>query len=412
MPENAHTLSNAEKTANSVGQHHEVTITGVAHGGVFVGRIDGRVVFVPDTIPGETVQVRVTEDRGSFLRADLERVIEPSASRVPHIWPEAELGRAQRPGGADFGHIALARQRALKEQVIRDALTRIGKLSAPEVAVEPVGSGEVRERGTGWRTRVGLHVGEDGITGPMAARTRDVVEVSGLPLAHPDLVALGEHRRRHPGARRVDLIWSEDGALNLVDGQPDQVITRTAAGFRYRVQATGFWQVHRDAGDVLISAVQDALATLPWDPDAGVVDLYGGVGLFAVPLAAAGAAVTTVEADTQASDLAAQNIAPWGGEAVSASTLWFLRRAREQGRSLEQATVILDPPRAGAGREVVAELVRAHPAQVLYIACDPVSFARDAGELVRAGYAMTSLRGFDLYPNSHHVETLAVFVRS
>ncbi len=397
------------------GSEVELEVTGVAHGGVFVGRTQGRVVFVPDTMPGEVVRARITQDKGSFMRGLVTEVVEPSASRQDHVWPEAQLGRPEtaRPGGADFGHIQLSEQRQLKGSVISDALHRVGKIvEFPAFEVEPVGRGAVRDRGIGWRTRVGLHVDAGGVTGPMAARSNTVVSVHDLPLAHPDLAALGAHRAVHPGAQRVDLVLSDEGARVLVDGQPEAVTTRTAAGIEFSVLASGFWQVHVDAADTLAAAVESAVLGSAWEPQADNLDLYGGVGLLAAPLARSGARIVTVESDSQASELAARNLASWpAATAAVASTLWYLRNARRSERSLDAATVVLDPPRAGAGNAVMDELIALNPARIVYVACDPVTFARDAGALVRAGYAFASLRAFDLYPNSHHVETLAVFER-
>ncbi|MFT4305948.1 MAG: TRAM domain-containing protein, partial [Microbacterium sp.] len=143
----------------------DLDVTGVAHGGVFVGRHEGRVVFVPDTMPGERVRVRLTDTRKkSFWRGEVVDVLEASADRRPHIWAQAGLDRpaAERPGGADFGHIRLERQRELKRQVVADALARIGRLGIPATieAAAPVrgADGEVLAAetadATGWRTRV------------------------------------------------------------------------------------------------------------------------------------------------------------------------------------------------------------------------------------------------------------------
>lgn len=414
-PARTNRQSPATAPRESVNREVEVEVTGVAHGGIFVARVDGRVLFLPDTAPGEVVRARITEDKGSYARGVVLDVLTASPDRQPHVWPEAELGRPdrERPGGADFGHIRLDAQRGLKQTVISDALTRVGKLAEfPPVSVEAVGDGPVRDVGVGWRTRVGLHVAADGRTGPMASRSNDVVTVSSLPLAHPDLAELGAHLRRHEGASRVDLVRSDSGTHVLVDGQPDEVVSRTALGIPFASLASGFWQVHVDAAQTLAQAVLDEVVAPGWDPEADNLDLYGGVGLFAAAIARAGGRVTTVEADGQATELASRNLAEWqSASAVDASVRWFLRQARTSGRDLSRATVVLDPPRAGAGREVVAELVAASPARIVYVACDPVAFARDAGLLVAAGYSFASLRAFDLYPNSHHVESLAVFER-
>src|SRR5690606_6380281 len=180
----------------------DLDITDVAHGGVFIGRHEGRVVFVPDAIPGERVRVRRADsgdartDAKRFWRAELREVLDPSPHRRPHVWRQADVDVPPhlRPGGADFGHIELARQRTLKLQVLTDALRRIGGLpdaAAAISAASPARSadGDVLDAetadGTAWRTRVSLHADAEGRVGPYAARSHRVIAVDELPLATP-----------------------------------------------------------------------------------------------------------------------------------------------------------------------------------------------------------------------------------
>ncbi|WP_314457773.1 TRAM domain-containing protein, partial [uncultured Microbacterium sp.] len=165
----------------------ELDITGIAHGGVFVGRHEGRVVFVPDTLPGERIRARLTDTRKkAFWRADAVEVLRAAPERRPHVWAAAgiDVDPGQRVGGAEFGHIELAHQRALKERVVREAIERVGRLELP-VDVRAAGTPDQGESadGTGWRTRVSLHVDADGRVGAYAARTHHVVETPDLPLA-------------------------------------------------------------------------------------------------------------------------------------------------------------------------------------------------------------------------------------
>ena len=142
-----------------LGKTLELDVTNIAHGGVAVARTDGRVVFVSDAIPGERVRARITDDaKKSFWRADTVEVLEPSPFRRPHVWSAASLERdpADRAGGAEFGHIDLTHQRELKRQIITDALARMAHLDT-DVQVQAV-PGDDEAGGTGWRTRVRLHV--------------------------------------------------------------------------------------------------------------------------------------------------------------------------------------------------------------------------------------------------------------
>ncbi|BDZ53788.1 hypothetical protein GCM10025870_08610 [Agromyces marinus] len=210
----------------------ELDVERIAHGGVAVARHDGRVVFVADAIPGERVRVQVTDaGRDRFWRAETIEVLTASPDRREHVWPEASVDRApeRRAGGAEFGHIGMARQRALKGEVLADALARMGGVDR-RVEVEPVedalAPGVDADAGTGWRTRVRLHVAPDGTVGPYAARSHRVVPVGSLPLASAELAALAPLDRALAGADAVDLVAPSDGDPALVVRTP-RIGTRT-----------------------------------------------------------------------------------------------------------------------------------------------------------------------------------------
>ncbi|MDQ1563198.1 MAG: hypothetical protein QOI14_149, partial [Actinomycetota bacterium] len=168
------------------GRELELEVTNVAHGGISVARHDGRVVFVSDAIPGETVRARITEDsKKSFWRAETVTVITASEHRQPHVWSAASIDRApeDRAGGAEFGHIEIGHQRELKRQVLTDSLKRMAGLDSGVASAVTVEALPGKADGTGWRTRVRLHVDEQGRPGPFAARSHRVIEVRDLPLA-------------------------------------------------------------------------------------------------------------------------------------------------------------------------------------------------------------------------------------
>ena len=429
--------------ALQVGDTVELDITGIAHGGICVARHNGRVVFVADTIPGERVRARVTEARKkSFARAATVEVLEASQDRRPHIWPEAALERDpdERAGGAEFGHIALPRQRQLKAEVLADALRRFGGLrdedlaalaggDAGEAVTVEAAPGDDEVNGLGWRTRVSLHADpETGAVGPYATRSRRVIPVASLPLANEEIGYIAPLDELMPDVDAIDLIApSADDPRMLLTyaqaraGENDRV-RESVGGREFLVRAGGFWQVHREAPTVLFEAVRDAILHLMeegrFDPAAANLDLYGGAGLLAAAMAeAAGPSlkVTTVEADPGATDDAAENLdGLLGALAITARVdrhLAELLRSPARDR-LRRATVVLDPPRSGAGNEVCAQLGELAPANLVYVACDPVALARDTATLRSHGYELTALRAFDLFPHTHHLEALAVFARS
>lgn len=405
----------------------ELHIERVAHGGICVARLDGRVVFVSDTIPGETVRARLTETRKkSFWRADTVEVLEPSEHRQPHVWAAAALERdpADRAGGAEFGHIALAHQRELKRAVLTESLQRMAKLDAgpaAEVRVEVL-PGDDRNRGLGWRTRIRLHVDDEGRIGPMASRSHRVIPVDDVPLATPEVQAATPFADRFPGFPTVDVLAPTVGDARLILGeQAPTAITEQVGDRSFRLDDGGFWQVHREAPATLTRAVQEAIDPALFDPRAQNLDLYGGVGLLAAAVAdrfGEGTVITTVEMDERATDYAAENLSEWlGAQAVTGRVDRWVQAldrnaAGPERDRIRRATVVLDPPRSGAGGAVMESLGRLAPAQLIYVACDPVALARDVALAAEHGYELTRLRAFDLFPHTHHIEAVATLTRA
>ncbi|MGN8025054.1 class I SAM-dependent RNA methyltransferase [Microbacterium sp. 22242] len=419
----------------SAGALLDLDVTGIAHGGVFVARHEGRVVFVADAIPGERVRARLSDpaadpgsDRRSFWRAETIEVLDASPHRRPHVWAEADVSRApeHRPGGADLGHIEIGHQRALKRQVLQEALDRFagGGIAAPEV--EATGTDEH------WRTRVTLHVDADGRIGPFAARSHRVVPVAEHVLARPGVDAAARELQGLPEGR-VELVEPADGrvrrvvrseAERLARGRDPrrrgsaparrhrpETIVEHVGGRSFGLDVDGFWQIHPATAQLLDGAVAELLDGSV-DPEAAHLDLYGGVGLFAATLARLGARrITTVESSPRATRHAAANLRDLDVQAVTARVDRYLRAGEAGPHGIAGGAVILDPPRSGAGLAVVEDVAALDPAAVVYVACDPVALARDLAAFRAQGYEAQRMRAFDLFPHSHHLETVALLTR-
>ncbi|WP_053352172.1 class I SAM-dependent RNA methyltransferase [Leucobacter musarum] len=437
------------------GAEVDLVVSGIAHGGVGVARHEGRVVFVADAIPGERVRALVTDARKkSFARATAVEVLEASPDRQSHIWAEADISRApeERAGGAEFGHISLDRQRALKAEVLADAMRRFGGVEfateegedlasalaeivepAPEFITDDADDSDAADTGLGYRTRVRLHVDpETGAVGPYAARSRRVIPVESLPLATHEVNQIAPLTDLMQGVETIDLIapsGAEPRMLLTLAGEKQRAgagdtIREFVEDREFQVRAGGFWQVHRAAPAVLFTAVRDAVADLidegRFDPAAGNLDLYGGAGLLAAAVAEAagpGVKIATVEAEAAATEDAAENLAELVGALAHTARVdrhlaELLKASAPVRDRLRRGTVVLDPPRSGAGNGVTAQLVELAPANVVYVACDPVALARDTKSLRDAGYELTGLRAFDIFPHTHHFESLAVFQRA
>lgn len=373
------------------------------------------MVFVSHTAPGERVRARVFEDRGgSFARAETIEVLDPSAHRVKHFWKEAERDGA---GGAEFGHLELSYQRELKSAVLEEALSRFAGINS---------GGEVRSiagddltAGLHYRTRIQLHVSEAGVAGPYRERSHEVVAVKSLPLAVEEINELGIHLKNWQDVKKIEISASSTGGLQYsIDKKVkgDKKLTERALGRSFRISSGGFWQVHKGAAEVLGSEVVRMANELDLDPDANNLDLYGGVGLFSGALATKYGKtlnITSVESSKVATSDAAANLVDLAKHrAVAAPVEGFLRQQVKSGVSLSGATVVLDPPRAGAGKTVIDSLVSQGPKGIIYVACDPMSLARDLKFLTASGYSLREISSFDLFPNTHHFETIASLVLS
>ena len=389
-----------------VGERYEVRAERVAHGGFVVARHFGVVVFVRHALPGERVVALVTEGQEGdrFLRADAVEVLEASPDRVAPPCPFSGPGAC---GGCDFQHVALPAQRSLKAAVVAEQLHRLAGLTV-EVTVEAVG-----DDGLDWRTRVQWAVTSDGEVGLRKHRSHDVVPVDDCRIAHPDLPDVTD--TKWPDATEVESIVSSTGQrLRLVttadgttyaDGPHE--LTEQAAGRTWQVTGSGFWQVHPAAADTLVAAVLDGLAP---EPGERAADLYSGVGLFSGVLAEAVGLtghVVAVESDPVAVDDARVNLADLPHVSVLADRVDRALGADVVGT---RDLVVLDPPRTGAKRDVVAGIARLEPRAVAYVACDPAALARDVAIFAEHGYVLESLRAFDLFPMTHHVECVAVLV--
>ncbi|WP_062464532.1 class I SAM-dependent RNA methyltransferase [Demequina soli] len=392
----------------------ELEIGAVAHGGHCVARHEGRVVFVRHALPGEVVRARLTEagDDARLWRADAVEILTASPDRVESVWPDAGPGGV---GGGELAHVALPAQRRWKHDVLREAFVRFADMEFPgEVHAAP---GDDARGGLGYRTRVSAIAGPDGRAAMHLHRSRVVRPLTALPIAAPALEELLLATRFPAGSHIAGVAPGGVGPRLVVDGvpwragRPDhrenaprrvrESVSTTLGELSYQVDVEGFWQVHVDAPEVLV----DAVLTRVGDAE-DVLDLYAGAGLFTVPLAASGRRVTSVEADARASRDARRNVHDLPGvRIVHGDTRAFL----EAGATAD--AIVLDPPRSGAGGKTVDALAATGAARLVYVACDPVALARDTALLAHHGYRLEEAQGFDLFPMTHHVETVATFVR-
>lgn len=402
-------------SAPAVGDTLRLTVEKVAAGGHCVARYEGQVVFVRHTLPGEVVDATVTEVRKGFLRADAVTVHTASPDRVE---PPCRYAGPGRCGGCDWQHATPAAQRRLKADVVTELLVRLGKLDPAHVAALDVTVAALPGGALDWRTRVRYAVDRSGRVGLRAHRSHRVVPVDACPIATPAVRELPVTDRRWRPGSELSVVSSTAGdpavlehrsvrgrtVTRLAYGEP--TVVERALGTEFVLPAEAFWQVHPAAADTFADCARELLAPRPGER---ALDLYGGVGLFSVALArevGADGAVTLVESHRGAADAARHNVRDLPQVEVVTGRVERVLPGLGPGD-----LVLLDPPRSGAGRAVVARLAELAPRAICYVACDPAALARDAGTFAELGWRLRALRGFDAFPMTQHVECVALFDR-
>ena len=385
-----------------------------ANGGSCVAHHEGRVVFVRYALPGERVRVRVTADRGSYWHAEVLEVLEPSVDRTDSLCPIAGVEGA---GCCDLAFATPEAVRTLKAQVVANQLERLGGHHWSGAAEPLSDSGPL-----GWRTRVRLEVGADARPGFHRYHSDELVtdlRCAQLPPGMLDGLAqacaaadLSPTAQLHvaiddDGSRHVVRTLRQGGrtVTNVVQGNYEA--TQRVGGRSWEVPVTAFWQAHRDAARVYSALVAD------WaQPAAGMTvwDLYGGVGVFAAALGdAVGESGRVLSVDTSRGSTRAARTALADLPQVDVVTD-SVRRAVSMQRSSADVAV-LDPPRSGAGRDVIDLLAAAGVPRVVHIGCEAASFARDIGLYAGRGYAVEKIKVFDAFPLTHHTECVALLTR-
>jgi tRNA/tmRNA/rRNA uracil-C5-methylase (TrmA/RlmC/RlmD family) len=385
-----------------------------ANGGSCVAHHEGRVVFVRYALPGEQVRVRITADRGSYWHAEVIEVIEPSADRIASLCPIAGVDGA---GCCDLAFAVPEAARTLKAHVVANQLQRLGghRWTGEAEPLSDCGP-------TGWRTRVRLEVGADRRPGFHRYHSDELVtdlRCAQLPAGMLDGLSGACSEADLAPTAQLQVAVDDDGERHVVRTlrQGKRTATRVIQGSyeavqrvgmrSWRVPVTAFWQAHRDAAGVYSSLVAD------WaQPGAGMTvwDLYGGAGVFAATLAdAVGESGRVLTVDTSRAATRAARAALVDLPQVDVVTDSVRRALTGQRSSADVA--VLDPPRAGAGRDVIDLLAAAGVPRVVHIGCEAASFARDVGLYRGHGYVVEKIKVFDAFPLTHHTECVALLTR-
>jgi tRNA/tmRNA/rRNA uracil-C5-methylase (TrmA/RlmC/RlmD family) len=393
----------------TVGQIIEIDVGQVAHGGHFIARYQGRVIFVRQAITGERVSVLIEEVSKKVVRASAIAVIKPSPHRKD---PECSYFLDRRCGGCDFLHIDLNYQRELKAQVLKDSFKRIAQID-----IDPIcHSASVDESGLGWRSRMDFTISANKKIALHAPRSHDLTEIKSCLIASPaiDIAKINSEvlkKENPPTGSRLRVSADRDGNLQTYSQSKRDLkraislISMKAGGKEFLISPDSFWQPHHRAADLLQERV---IQLLQPQVSEHILDLYGGVGLFTAfikDFVGATGRVTLIESHPSAAADARRIFA----EDLNVVVMEMeVLRALKKLKAADQ--VVIDPPRSGAGASVISELLRLQPKRIIYISCDPATLARDAKALIEGGYRLAQVDGYDLFPMTEHIESVAEFI--
>jgi 23S rRNA (uracil1939-C5)-methyltransferase len=398
-----------------------LTPTTLAYGGDALGRHSDRAVFVPFALPGEKVRVRVVEEKKSFIRAELVDVLEPSPLRI--------TPRCRHFGvcsGCHYQHLSYPDQLSAKEDILRDQLTRIGKIESPPV--KPIVASPSQ-----WNycNNVQFHLSAEGQLG-FTGITGKIIPISECHLPKPAINDFWPQLQFEPGTpvERIVIRRGENDDLLLalesesaappeveieadvsvvhLSGEDavvisgDDYITLTVHDRRFKVSAGSFFQVNTPMAEKMVSHLLERLAPLPGST---FIDVYCGVGLFSAFFAPRAGRLIGVESSPSACEDFAVNLDEFNNvelyEAPAEDVLPHL--------NAKPGAILVDPPRTGLGRRVLDAIVVMNPRTMAYISYDPSTLARDAARLLAAGYRLVEVTPFDLFPQTYHIASITVF---
>jgi len=388
--------------AGGAGALLDVRVERILPGGVGLAHAEGATVFVSLAAPGDLVRARVESAKGRVLFASVVEVLEPSPARVEPPCPY--FGRC---GGCDFQQLSYGAQLAAKAEIIRDCLRRMAH-AEPPAEIEVVPSPEV------WRYRSRARWQHDAVRRHLGYYERGshrVCDVADCPVAAPPVAErLTRLRGRMsegtlPPAAEFEAVAGDEGvALDpAVEPADEREQVRRIGGETYRFDAGCFFQINHT---LLGPLVEEGLRGTA-DGGETALDLYSGVGLFTLPLARRFRRVVAVEGNPASVRYARRNLSDASLTNARVETSSVGEWLTDNSSKLSRADfILLDPPRAGAEPEAVRGIIALAPAHVSYVSCDPATLARDLRLLLDAGYRLDSLRAFDMFPQTHHVETV------
>ena len=407
---------------------HDVSINNLVYKGNGIGRLaDGRVVFVPFTMPGEKVRIRLIEEKPRFARAELLEVLEPAPQRIT-----ARCSHYTYCGGCHYQHMDYPAQLEIKSSILQEQLARIGGLED----IPPLEITGAASASWNYRNQIQFHLTHEGKLGFQRAQSNQTCAIRECHLPIEPIHKLWPQINIEPipGLKRISIRSGLDGELMLVLESPDprqldfkiddrdisvvqkgregkrvlagnDHITMEVLGKRFRVSAGSFFQVNTLQASALVRQI---LSTLVLNDTMTVLDVYCGVGLYSAFLAPKVKRLVGIEISPEACEDFSRNLDEY--EHVS---LYEAPAADVLSRiNFNPEVILVDPPREGLDEQTMAGVLAQSARHLVYVSCDPATLARDAKRLVSGGYRLEEITLFDMFPQTYHIESVSYWRKS
>ena len=383
-----------------IGEILTLDIGNIANGGHFVARHDNQIIFVRHAISGETAKVKVTAINSRFAFGDAVEILKPSKDRIS---PPCKYSHPEGCGGCDFQHINYNVQSDLKKEVLKDQFKRITKIDIlPEIiTANPF-------NGLHWRSRLNLAISENKKVGLRAHKSNNVIEIDECLIALKEINKSDIFIANWDSKENLNISCSSTNQINISQFNksiigPDK-LTENVDKNEYTISPKSFWQSHINAPSLLL---QQVIKDADIQQDQIVCDLYGGVGLFTLPISkliGKNGQIHLIEMnDTCIEDA---NIM---FEHIDNIYIHHGTVEQKLGSVKKIDTIILDPPRNGVSKQVINQIIEKKPNTIIYVSCNPSTLARDSKILLDNKYSLSNIVGFDLFPMTHHIESVAAF---
>ena len=386
----------------TIGDIITLDVGSIANGGHFVGKHKNQIVFVRHSITGEKVNVKITAVNSKFAFGDAIEILKKSKHRVN---PPCKYAYPEGCGGCDFQHIDPIVQLNLKKIVIQDQFKRIAKIEInPEIISED------SLKGLNWRTRLNLAISENKKLGLHAHKSNKIIEIDECLIAVEEINKSKIFNQKWENEDNIKISYSSANDMHIsqlgknISG-PDK-LNEVVDDNKYYISPKSFWQSHKNAPEFILEQV---LKFANIKEGERVCDLYGGVGLFTLPISkilGENGEVHLIEVNRVCIDDATEMFADIKNIFIHHGTV-----EQKLGSIKKINTIILDPPRNGVSKQVINQMIEKKPQTIIYVSCNPSTLARDTKILTDNNYTLTNIVGLDLFPMTHHIECVASFTK-